>query len=296
MSDEVIVCYERWDMERLREVKAMPNLIKELKQLLDAQTIVLEKDGRLRVHYSTKRGDAHGRMYANLSVRVNDAWISGGLSLAPMKRWVRRYLCQDLYHDFDIVNCAPVLLQQIMERHNLCPPELVRYIERRDAIFAPYLKKGIARSVVKQAFLEVLHNGQGTEWMPETMELRTAIQSGLKKLARMREYALAAHDAETGKANFMGRFCAHIWQVQEQRLLMTMRQYFIQLGYSRYHMVLCFDGLMLEKRGVGECAPINLSFLSDYLHRETGFRVRVEEKALDFDSEDTDDFNKASGL
>jgi hypothetical protein len=316
-----IVCYEKWPREKLDHIRSLL-LPDELKNRLDE--IRLEPGvERVKVRYSTCRGDAEGRVYG--SIVYYSQWykkqiakrgetydymasypreeeMDGGASLQRMDRWIRRLLAYENYHDYDIANCAPVLLQQIIEREGLvAPPELIAYNTERDTIFARY-KGRIDLGVVKKAFLKVLHMGGEDQRIIETVRLKRALRATLlvlsQKDARYRDLYTRCRDEcekdskkkkfsylkdreEAKVTNSLGRFCAAVWQREEHTILMCMRAYFVSQGYHPQHIILCFDGIMVEKRESDATDVVDFIALSAFIRDNTGFSVVIEEKSLE---------------
>ena len=314
----IITCYEKWDLTRLEHIKTL-NLPIEIRRTLDIH--VEPNAPRIRVNYSTGKGDAKGRVYGKIvyhsehykrrKLQETGAYIyesddhplaedtAGGDSLQRLCGWVRRHIAHEFYRDYDISNCAPTLLEQILKQYGLCPRELSEYNVDRDALFQKYNYLGIP-GVIKKSFLVVLHMGSADPRIPETIRLRNALRASLVKLATLnadfkalyarcevecarevkkKKNLYLQNSPEGRKAKSLGKFCAIVWNREEHRVLMSMRRYFSECeGYDRRHMVLCFDGIMLEKKPVE--VPVNFEALSAFVMQETGFRVKVEEKSM----------------
>ena len=316
---DVITCYERWNLETLATIRNLP-LPVELQRALNIH--VEPNAQRIRVNYTTCKGDSKGRVYGKIvyhserykkrKIERDGAYIyeaddhpseedtNGGDGLQRLSGWVRRLVAHEYYRDYDMCNCAPTLLQQILERVNLCPPELIAYNTERDTLFKKYAHIGTP-SVIKRAFLVVLHMGGDNLRIPETGKLKWSLKAKLAALATLNDDYRATYERcekaceqeskkakksylrgnkEAMRATSLGKFCAVVWNREEHRVLMTMRDYFVEReGYDRRHMVLCFDGIMVEKK-VPEGKPVDLAALSDYIEEQTSFRVKVEEKSM----------------
>ena len=107
MADHApVTLVEKWDIPMLnRLVRAAAGVSPHSALLLQALARLNKATGELRVTYKHAAGTPFGRRY-------------GYPSLQSTPGWVRR-LC---YHDVDIENCFPVILEQVARRHNLnCP-------------------------------------------------------------------------------------------------------------------------------------------------------------------------------
>lgn len=319
-TGQEIICLERWSREKLVHLRTLI-LPQELKDRLD--DIHLERGvDRVKVRYSTGRGDPEGRVYGTIiyysdwykkqlekkgetfDYHTNyprDNESEGGPSLQRMDKWIRRLLSHEYYHDYDIVNAAPILLAQIIKKEGLTVPhELVLYNTNREAIFSRYRGR-IDLGEVKKAFLKVIHMGGETDTIRETGDLKRSLRATLLALSRLNEKYKALYDRcreacekDSKKKKYsylkdkeyakvttsLGKFCAAVWQREEHRILMTMREYFASIGYPLKHMVLCFDGLMVEKKEEGHPNVVDFDALSTYINEKTGFMVKIEEKPL----------------
>lgn len=315
-----IVCLERWPRDKLEKIKRLL-LPEELKNKLD--DIHLEPGAdRVKVRYSTCTGDVDGRVYG--TIVYYSKWYKnqvakkgetfnymndypreeeqpGGVSLQRIDKWIRRLLAYEYYHDYDIENCAPVLLAQIIEKEGfIVPPELIAYNTQRETIFNHYRGR-IDLGEVKKSFLKVLHMGGEDHRIPETVRLKRALRATLLLLSKKDDRHQALYDKcrdecekdskkkkfsylkdkeEAKVTNTLGRFCAAVWQREEHKILMSMRAYFISQGYHTQRMTLCFDGLMVEKRESDATDMVNFEELSDFIQEKTGFKVTVSEKSL----------------
>lgn len=322
-NNTTIMCYEKWDIQKLNHIKSLDGLPKELQNQLN--NIQLSEDGHATVRYSTKRGDIKGRFYGNIIItrktirtyrkriqhddgsyefndyeRESEIEDNGGVSLQGLSSWIRRIVSHQYYRDYDISNCAPTLLEQILRKNNLTPPkELIHYNENRNALYDKYSNR-LAKSEVKKAFLVVMHLGNSNPLLKETIQFRQSLRSSLLVLSNLNdEYKTvynqckmecmkekyASYQGESMVTKILGKFCAIVWNRVENVILMCMREYFHLKGYDRCKTVLCFDGLMVEKPLIGDIV-INLDELSDHIYNETDYRVKIEEKSLEPTSQD----------
>ena len=319
-GDGVIVCYERLDREKLQRLSTTMGV--PIQQRFQLQRILASVDGsrhpdqRVQVCYSTKKGDPEGRLYGNIVIteivgqrlqrrrteqgvddvcrEVDVIRSNGGLSLQGLSGWIRRIIASEFYTDYDIVNCAPVLLEQILRGAiQSCPSELTRYNTDRDALIGKYVKQGgMTRGDVKKAFLVVMHMGESNSRIPETRHFRRELRETLLVLSRSSTsyselydscFAACSYDTrrsriskEALETKTLGKFCAIVWNRAERQVLMSMREYFIACGCAPDRMVLCFDGIMVEKHA----HPVSIAALEAHVTDRTGYRVRVEEKSL----------------
>lgn len=323
-QEHSIVCYEKWNLERLEHIKALI-LPKEVGR--QVRKIQIEPDvPRLRVRYATKKGDRLSRVYGNLvyhgpaykkrKVQSGEGYVyesvahpiedeyNAGSSLQTLPVWIRRLLAHEHYRDFDLCNCAPVLLQQILEKEGVAvPTPLSHYNTQRTALYEKYSTVATPKEI-KTAFLEVIHMGEVNPKFRETAALKTSLRSTLLLLSRHSTYYADLYIACINKVSTkqkygklsayskvtkaLGKFCAIVWQRQEHCVLMVMRRFFTEkLGYNPLYMALCFDGIMLEKDKQRD-ETVNLDALSAYVLKETGYTVQIVEKSLTPSTDDWD--------
>ena len=279
-----ILCYERWDYEafnRLRELNIQPKEVKN-----DIRQIQLEQneEGRVMVRYWTKKGDSQGRIYGNLvsyDEKYPNMYLRAGHSLQGLAGWVRRYISHKHYRDFDICNCAPNLMAQVLARYNLCPTSLTQFNANRSAILEKYTTRyNIPRSEVKEVFLAILHTGKGDPRFRESMILKAQLDTALKELAKRGEY-ITLYKQCLRRGNQQGSFAFCVWSREEHKVLMCMRDYFVSLGYHAERMVFIYDGLMVEKNDeLDRQGVVSLEALSNHIREVTGYVLQVEEKSL----------------
>jgi len=97
-------------------------------------------------------------------------------------------IASEHYRDYDVVNCAPVLLQQLLEKENVPVPfALANYNANRQAIFNKY-QQVATPGEIKKAFLEVIHMGGVDERFDECAQLKHSLREALLLLARCATY------------------------------------------------------------------------------------------------------------
>jgi hypothetical protein len=217
---------------------------------------------------------SYDEKFPNMYLRV-------GHSLQGLAGWVRRYLSHKHYRDFDICNCAPNIMAQVLARYNLCPNSLTHFNANRSAILDKYMNRyNIPRSEVKEVFLAILHTGKGDPRFRESMVLKSQLDNALRELAKRGEY-IALYRQCLKRGNQQGSFAFCVWCREEHKVLMCMREYFISLGYHATGFVLIFDGLMVEKDEIlDKQGLVSLDALSNHIREVTGYLLQVEEKSL----------------
>ena len=85
----------------------------------------------------------------------------GSYSLQGMPKVIRHTICNDLWKDYDIVNCHPTLLKHYCECKGIDCDILKDYIENRDNYIQDVLdeKPDLSRDDVKDIYLSILNGG-----------------------------------------------------------------------------------------------------------------------------------------
>jgi len=192
----------------------------------------------------------------------------------------------------------------------------MKYNNNRNSIFNKY--KDIASSAdIKKAFLIVIHMGKEDDRFKETIQLKENLRSLLVNLVKKNESFLDLYNkckenlARKVSYNYLqgydrvtkilGKFCAIVWNREEKRVLMTMRDYFIENGYNKHHMVLCFDGMMIERKissssyNTSKSTSIELlNNVNEYIFNKTGFKVKIDEKSMEPTEDDWFKYNNGT--
>jgi len=230
---------------------------KKLKSIEGKQSIVYklsnEKAGKL----------GFGRLYGNKG------------SLETLEKECRGTLCNDYYHDVDIVNCHPVLLVQFAKsKYNKDLVEVEKYVDNREE----YLKAtGLPRAEAKQSIIQILYGGKTEN--DKLKPMKKEVQMFSKFLSTQSEYTELFEYAKT-KDNIYGSFLSYILQTEERKCMMAMKKYFEKVGWSVD--VLCYDGVMIRKRDDAEATEDLLTETSESIQTETNYKVVLDYKPFSF--------------
>jgi hypothetical protein len=97
--------------------------------------------------YSFGKGHTEGREYAN------------GLSLQYIKREFRGILCDGIYYDFDMINCAPSILRYLCRINNIECEEVDKYCNNRNKMFQTFCSDdAILKDEAKILFIKSLNS------------------------------------------------------------------------------------------------------------------------------------------
>ncbi len=217
--------------------------------------------------------------------------------------------------DWDIKNCHPTLLLQLCERLGVPCKLLKKYVAERDSWWKIVIdivnegleqpasssgskskkkkegasRKPVGREEVKQLFLRILYLGGFDNWAKDVGYPGTAppLVEGLVKEMRRVGAAIVKHYPELHKAilavppdddeykNPISRTLSIILGNIENDILMAARSYVESL--LLFILVFVYDGFMLSDPD----SLVNAEAMSEWVFRETNYRVTWEKKPLD---------------
>lgn len=214
---------------------------------------------------SSKIGQlGYGRYYSSI----------GGLE--TVEREARGTLCREFYHDIDIVNCHPVLLEQFAElKYNQGLPSLFYYNKHREDILAQISN---CREDAKTEIIRIMYGGKNT--LQYTAELSESIKDFTQFLINKGDYSdLWDCIKKDDSPNRYGRFLSFILQTEERKCMLAMKEAFEKEGWSVD--VLCYDGIMIRIRDGIDYLP-SLKKAEEAILEKTGYRVSLSKKEMQF--------------
>ena len=225
-------------------------------------------DGSIRVEYRLPKTGVgklgFGRCYGTKG------------SLETLERECRGTMCREYYDDVDVVNCHPVLLHQLAQRnYQVEMPEVEKYCDNRPEYLAKISKD---KDEAKQAVIKVFYNGKNEHphLEPLSKEIRNFIKKHLMEDEVYRDLLAYVRKQEN---NTYGSFLSHILQTEERKVMMAMRQYFMDQGFSVD--VLAYDGVMIRK-GKKALEETILRSAEEFIYRATGYRIDLIVKPFEF--------------
>lgn len=199
--------------------------------------------GSILVRYTQTDVDRLGRYNA-----VN------AIGLQFMTRQIRHTIAHEYYHDVDIVNCHPVIIQWLCRNVNIECPQLDKYVAERDSIISTIIRYNPThdRDTIKRDIIAMIYGGRKgynsitkrTGFLSKFETEMTRINKKISKLFK------ELHDARKKVKDFNveGSTLAYLCCIVENQVLMMMLQYFEKnISTKEYDAtVLCFDGLMIR--------------------------------------------------
>lgn len=210
----------------------------------------------------------NGVTYYNQINNFGRLYASQGASLQYFQKDIRRYLANGNYIDIDIVNCHPVIIEQLFLRYSVTVPSfLKKYNLKRDLLIKKYKLKD------KTAFLKIFNNENYNGDIDVIRTFHTALYKRLlPKLIKTYELP----KAKKKDYNDLGSKLAKILQHIENEILMIMYNKCLELNVTVG--VLVFDGMMIEKISY---YPQLLEILEKEVELKSKFNIKLAEKPMD---------------
>lgn len=204
----------------------------------------------------------YGRYYSTI----------GGLE--TVEKECRGTLCRDYYHDIDIVNCHPVLLEQLAKNfYDKELPALSYYNKNRDEVLITISDN---RDEAKTVVIRIIYGSKSTHQQTETLAYE--IRDFTQFLIANGDYA-DLWNAVKNEDNKYGTFLSYVLQTAEAGCMLAMKESLENDGWSVD--VLCYDGVMIRKRE-GVSYEESLRNAEAYIEKKTGYKVSLVEKPMDF--------------
>ena len=192
-----------------------------------------------------------------------------GLQKCP--RDIRKYLADGKYIDIDIVNCHPIILEQLFLHNNIDPPEfLTLYNNDRDNSIKSFRLKD------KYGIFKIINNEKCYYKQILIKKCHESIYKLLLPCLKVQYNHIykIIYECKTDKRNINGSFISHVLQNIENEILMCIYSECIKLNYKVG--VLVFDGLMIEKNDT----KIDLSLLVLSVKKNTNYLIKLVEKDM----------------
>ena len=205
-------------------------------------------------------------------------------SLQGVMRTVRHTIAAEIADDIDIVNCHPVLLQEICKRKGIECPELSYYIENRSAVLQEtQAALKCSKDDAKKLLLRIMNGGghQDITTLNVTPFIQAYYAESQKILQRVsvtEKQIMAKLKRQKDQYNIKGRCLNKLLCKWENKILHHMILFCNVNGVSI--IALCFDGCMLFKPYTGFDYDIFLSEMSDYIESKLGIRVSIVLKPM----------------
>eukprot|EP00039_Didymoeca_costata_P014625 m.238742 g.238742 ORF g.238742 m.238742 type:complete len:178 (-) comp16061_c0_seq9:972-1505(-) len=137
-------------------------------------------NGTVKVDYKQSGHRQKGRFYCK-----------NGIGLQSMYREIRNTICNEYYHDVDIVNCMPTILYQYCEKNQIPNEHLRNYAENRDELLKNLMETNkISRDEAKTIILCLTNGGvrgyrvlkSKPDWLKDLKEELEEIRDAIVKI------------------------------------------------------------------------------------------------------------------
>lgn len=212
-----------------------------------------------------------GRLYAK-----------DGLQMAP--GWFRKLLTAGLYHDIDIVNCAPTILRQWNERNGISSPLLKCLVDNRDGVFELIGKETGTddRDKIKKSVNTCIFLGNYKEHMKATSKWLDMFSEECKITGK----SMFNHSSNAdlvilvksipSKDNPIATVRSWLIQKIESQIINAAEEIIARTHKIGINMM---DGLMVERQEGVE--PPDLGMVNTYCRNKTGWDCRFIYKPTD---------------
>ena len=213
-----------------------------------------------------------------------------------MNRITKGSICNTIYDDLDVVNCHPVLLQQIFEKKGYNTKTLSKLITKRDIIFNDFKRKGIDRDSCKSLFMAIFYGGSPEKWMrdnniPEIPKLfykleKEMIENRDKLLLEdgMVKYIMEAENRKGQNGfNLKGSALSYYIQTEECKVLLCMYNWLQENNYVVGALI--HDGLHIEKLKDEWSQDYVKRMLEEHIEGKTEYKLQLKIKPFDVPQE-----------
>ena len=194
--------------------------------------------------------------------------------------------CSGIYTDIDIVNCHPVLMQQLFESEGYDTQYLKRYVSDRAQLITDM---GITKDDIKKLMYGLMYNPvdfNPKQWkkdckVDELPELFTGLEQEMKDniqkiLDKHPEYRkLAQKKKSSDYWNLDGSAFSYLAQQAEKTCLLCIYDFLHKRNYSIGALI--HDGMHVQ----GQVAQSVLDECCQRVYDDVGFRVQLVPKAFD---------------
>lgn len=263
-----------------------------IKEMIERLCLIKSRvsDGKLLVKYQHAGklgGEPYGRVYA-----------VKGLSIGGLKREIRATLAKEYYVDIDIVNCHPVIMEQLFYKYDLSSECLSAYNSNREKFLNDVMKVfNVCRDEAKRLFLRIMYNGtfdafcrdNGVSDVDPECEIVKFINKFSEELRGNYEFIVKCPDfaelmgvLETcdigSEYNELGSKMSWVLQDIECGLLTEMINYIKKNKLGVDSVVLCFDGFCILKENFNEAL---LSALEEHIYNMSNLEIKLAVKEFE---------------
>lgn len=222
-----IIASKRVDDETMTKLN---NIKRRLKKSPSHQIKFIPKE---RIH-KTK---GVGRLYPSHNIQT----------LQDMPRAVRKALAYDQYSDLDIVNCHPVVLDQVFKENGIPCASLEKYVLHRELMLS---ESGMPRAEAKDAFIRLMYGGKPKEqyntYMKQFYDEFNKASTLLLNTAKYNQYRLLGELKKP--TNPIGHAMSSLAQDKERAIITQVINTLQEAGYETSTLI--HDGFHIRSLNV----------------------------------------------
>lgn len=222
---------------------------------------------------------------------VGRRFVDNSLGMQSMSKYIRHTIAHKFYHDIDVVNCHPTILEQYCKKRGWACDALSYYNRNRDACLQELMSFGLEKDDAKRLVLCPINGGYSQymkfreentppQWlrsfvilMPKIHELMMKDPANAKLIRDLKK---------SEKENLEGSLCNHIMCEVEDDILMACIDFNKSIDLSTDAVVLAFDGYQLLKEVKEEIDDEFLVNMSKYVMTKTDYDVTFAVKPMTY--------------
>ena len=213
-----------------------------------------------------KKGDTSYTFKKN---KQNFGRVYSDFGLQGLSSEIRNFICHEKCSDIDIVNCHPVLLEQIFHKNGLICPNLTEYVNNRPSI----LKK---HNVDKQHIMYVINNFNYSSENNFFQTINDQIYKELIPKLIQQNQEMFDFSSKKNSQNPNGTFISYYLQTIENNILFQLKDIFESNGYSINALI--FDGFLVNDTNITQ------EILDLYSSQVKDWKFKLIKKEMKFDN------------
>ena len=255
-----ITCNEKYDLKLLNKLISSSLLNIDPWNNHENEKEQLKKYSKTNGVIKYKRNCKFGRVYG-----------IGSLGLQNLRKELRHTISRDYYFDIDIVNAHPEILLQILQQNKIKNIDyLQKYVKNRDKYLNEVMKKfNVDRDTAKSLFIIIMYGGSVKTWTNnkdnkdidgnkindkimydfidkfhnEMIQIQKIISDNNKEIEKEIKKS-------KDRNNINSSITSYYLQEIENRILEEIFKYCKENEFinDENNCVLCFDGIMLDKK------------------------------------------------
>ena len=207
-------------------------------------------------------------------------------SLQDMPREVRKALAYDKYSDLDLVNCHPVISQQLFNKYGISCGALDKYVLNREVCLQ---ETGLPRDEAKELFIKMMYNGKPDSNASEFVkEFHTEFKTASTRLLATADYNIYFKLGDVKKdSNPVGCAMSFVCQDHERQIISQVISTFKECGYETSTLI--HDGFHIKSLNIDD---EHIQQAKRNVKQITGYDVNITVKPMnDFEPENLWDEN-----